>query len=62
VSSTEQRHTLTLEPQPIADQWMAKCICGWRSTASFYEFHNRETLLEELRKRFKEHLEAPVKN
>lgn len=61
MSSTDQ-HALTLEPQPIADQWMAKCSCGWHSTASFYDFPNRDALLEELRKRFKQHVEAPVIN
>lgn len=30
-------HLLTLEPQPIADQMMAKCSCGWRKAVSIYE-------------------------
>jgi len=50
-------HELTLEPQPIADQWMAKCACGWRDTASFYEFDDRDDLLAELRMRHAKHVD-----
>ena len=32
------RHILTTEPQPIADQVMAKCSCGWRKALSLYDF------------------------
>jgi hypothetical protein len=48
-------HTLTLEPQPIADQWMARCSCGWRDRLSFHEVEGKEALLAELRRRFKVH-------
>lgn len=33
-----ETHTTSIEPQPIADQWMAKCSCGWRKSFSTYEF------------------------
>jgi hypothetical protein len=49
-------HKLTLEPQPIADQWMASCSCGaWRSTASFYEYDTRDDLVAELERQFVQH-------
>ncbi|OWK27592.1 hypothetical protein SPDO_32750 [Sphingomonas dokdonensis] len=34
----EQEHVLSLEPQPIADQWMGRCTCGWRMIASLHDF------------------------
>lgn len=49
-------HKLTFQAQPIADQWMAKCSCGWRSNASLYEFSERDVLLAELRNRFEKHV------
>lgn len=42
-------HALTLEPQPIADQWMAKCSCGWQMTESFWTTPDRDDLLVKLR-------------
>lgn len=48
-------HTLTLEPQPIADQWMAKCSCGWRSTESFHETPDRDDLIAVLSLRHEDH-------
>ena len=48
----EPRH----EPQPIADQVMAKCICGWREPVSTYGYPTRESLWAELHKRYKAHL------
>jgi len=48
-------HTLTIEPQPIADQWMAKCSCGWRQTESFWKTPDRDALLEKLRTAHRDH-------
>lgn len=31
-------HDFTAEAQPIADQVMARCSCGWRKAVSLYEF------------------------
>jgi len=25
----QKSHTVRVEPQPIADQWMVRCTCGW---------------------------------
>ena len=53
-------HQLILEAQPIADQWMAKCACGWRATASTWEFDDRDTLLGNLRARHEQHKKEPT--
>jgi hypothetical protein len=57
--STE--HRLTLEPQPIADQWMAKCSCGWRKAVSLYEHAHGWQAREAARKAHEEHVQATVK-
>jgi len=57
---TEQ-HALTLEPQPMADQWMGKCSCGWRTTVSIYEAPTREATIQEIRRRHAEHTVELVK-
>lgn len=31
------KHTLTVEPQPIADQVAGKCACGWRTFVSVHQ-------------------------
>jgi hypothetical protein len=31
-------HITKIEPQPIADQLMAMCSCGWRKPVSLLEF------------------------
>ncbi|WP_157073614.1 hypothetical protein [Sphingomonas soli] len=49
-------HTLTREPQPIADQWMAKCSCGWRKPVSFYDFSTREDVFAEIDRLFAQHI------
>lgn len=49
-------HNLTKEPQPIADQWMGKCSCGWQTTVSAYEISDRDTLLVEIDRRYGEHV------
>ena len=41
---------------PIADQWMAKCSCGWRSPVSFHEFPSRDAVFVEIDRRYAEHL------
>ena len=41
-------HTLTLKPQPMADQWMGECSCGWRHTASLYQFDTREAAIDDI--------------
>lgn len=51
-------HTLALEPQPIADQWMGRCNCGWTTTASFYEFPDRETVISVINTRHAQHCGA----
>jgi hypothetical protein len=49
-------HRLTLEPQPIADQWMAKCDCGWRATESVFDHRNPIGLLDSLKSKHDQHL------
>jgi hypothetical protein len=46
-------HRVTYEPQPIADQWMVRCICGWSSTVSAYEF---DDMAKEAQRRGEAHL------
>lgn len=41
-------HTLTLKPQPIADQWMGECSCGWRHAASLNQFDTREAAIDDI--------------
>lgn len=53
-------HKLELESQPIADQWMAKCKCGWWSRESFWDTPDRDELLAKLRERFADHLRNPT--
>nr|WP_312295965.1 hypothetical protein [Brevundimonas diminuta] len=53
-------HKLTLEPQPIADQWMAKCSCGWRATESFWTTPDRDDLLAKLKERYQAHMNKPA--
>lgn len=53
-------HALTKEPQPIADQWMGKCTCGWRTTVSFYEIPSRYELLREIDERHARHVGGSV--
>lgn len=50
-----EKHTLTKEPQPIADQWMGRCSCGWRTTVSVYEIADRDALLHEIDLRHSDH-------
>jgi hypothetical protein len=52
---------LTLEPQPIADQWMGRCSCGrWQATASMYQHDTRESAIGEIRRLWGEHvIEVP---
>lgn len=58
---TRELHLLSKEPQPIADQWMGKCSCGWRTTVSFYEIPDRDQLLEEIDSRHAAHRAETVK-
>lgn len=50
------RHGLTLEPQPIADQWMGKCSCGWRKAVSFWDIEDRDALIAVIRRLHSEHV------
>jgi hypothetical protein len=45
------------EPQPIADQVMAGCMCGWREAVSIHDYPTRETLWAEVERRYKSHLD-----
>lgn len=58
ISRSLERHTLTLEAQPIADQWMGKCYCGWRYTASLYDFDTREAAIKDIRAEHRGHVFA----
>jgi hypothetical protein len=40
-------HKLTLKPQPMADQWMGECSCGWRRTESLI-VHTRDSAIREI--------------
>ncbi len=31
------QHRMSTEPQPIADQVMVKCSCGWRNAVSVFD-------------------------
>jgi len=35
---TDVKHDIRVEPQPMADQMMAKCSCGWQSPVSVWDF------------------------
>lgn len=54
---TDAAHAVELEPQPIADQWMARCTCGWRAKASAYDFGSG--MKAEVRRLADEHLLNP---
>lgn len=62
VAVNDDLHTLTREPQPIADQWMAKCSCGWRSPVSFWEFDTQEAVFAEIDRRFRDHIDAALED
>lgn len=49
-------HALAIEGQPIADQLMGKCSCGWRLTASFYEFPTRDEAVAKIDREFATHV------
>jgi len=48
-------HVLSLEPQPIADQWMARCPCGWVKTESSNDNNTRDETLRKLKLAFAVH-------
>lgn len=49
-------HKLEIEPQPIADQMMLKCACGWREPVSAMNIQTRDELLDAISKQHLEHL------
>lgn len=49
-------HKLTLEAQPIADQWKASCSCGWVSTASMHVHSAADAALAQLSIEHDEHI------
>lgn len=56
---TTGSHTLTLEPQPIADQWAGRCACGeWKATISLWSVRDRDAALDFLRTNHRHHLRA----
>lgn len=48
------------EPQPIADQWMIECACGWRSAISVYEQPSRRDVMAEISRRYGAHVDAAL--
>ncbi|MGI4876684.1 MAG: hypothetical protein ACRYG4_04290 [Janthinobacterium lividum] len=54
-------HRLSAEPQPIADQLMARCSCGWRSGVSFHDFPTRELAWGEVHRRQAAHLAFTIR-
>jgi len=52
----DDQHQLELVPQTIADGWQGFCSCGqWGAFASFYDYAERDRLLDALRAAHKEH-------
>lgn len=49
-------HTLTKRPQPMADQWMGECSCGWRTTVSLYSISDRDAVLTEIARQHGKHI------
>ena len=49
-------HTLSQEPQPIADQVMVKCSCGWREAVSLWTHHTVAGVQAEIHRVGQEHL------
>lgn len=47
-------YTVNIEAQPIADQLMIRCSCGWSSTVSLYDYERRSPQVAE--RRAQEHL------
>ena len=52
----DTEHMLITEPQPIADQMMVKCVCGWRQPVSLYEFGTKQAINAEVQRLYEEHL------
>ena len=50
------QHKLELVPQSIADGWQALCKCGWRDFKSFYDYQDRDDLLNALYVSYAGHL------
>jgi|LULG01.1.fsa_nt_gb hypothetical protein len=44
------------EPQPIADQIMAGCICGWRKPVSLHDHQSRDDLWGAVGREYDNHL------
>ena len=52
-------HSLKLVPQSIADGWQGFCSCGeWIAFASFYEFNDRDTLLDAIKREHQAHVDG----
>lgn len=51
-------HRLHLEPQPIADQWLGRCACGWVATASSWDYATRDETIAALTLAYAEHLQS----
>jgi hypothetical protein len=53
----DTRHDLIgYKPQPEAEQWTAKCSCGWTSTASASDHEHPESAIAALDRDFAKHL------
>lgn len=55
---TPQHHQISYEAQPIADQWLARCSCGWRANVSAYDFPTRDAVLKEAERVGRDHLHS----
>lgn len=53
----ETKHKFIREPQPMADQWMAICSCGWRKPVSYYQFDTHAELFAEMDRLFAKHID-----
>jgi hypothetical protein len=57
-------HKLELIPQPIADGWQAKCVCGWSAFSYFQDFDSpghfgsKDEVLNCLRQGYRGHIKA----
>lgn len=50
------KHTLAFEAQPIADQWMGRCLCGWQKAVSFNSGKCRTAVLHEIQEAWTGHI------
>lgn len=57
----QARHEITTEGQPIADQIMVRCLCGWRLPVSMWDHRTRDELWAKIREVSESHIKEARK-